>query len=156
VHFPLMAYNAFESHVWETRPGTRADALLFEIIANWLEADQARLAALAEKDSHHGAQWRELFLPHGTTLRTTVFGADHYANVVRDCLQHDGVRMSPSAFANRFGVAGRNAWKCIWVRFPGELDWIRASKLRTKVLYRQRRLQVDRERTKPPHSDAIS
>ena len=145
VHYPLTAYNAFEHHIWDTRPGTRVDSLLFEIIANWLEADKARIAATADKNSHQGVQWRDLFLPHGTTLRTSVKGEDFYANVVKDCLLCDRNRTSPSAFANRFGIIGRNAWKCIWVRFPGEVNWVRAATLRAQVLERKRRLKVDRE-----------
>ena len=145
LEFPLKPYYAFQGHVWDTRPGVGVDALLFEIIANWLEADKARLAAMADKDTHQGVQWRELFLPHGTTLRTSVRGEEYYASVKRDCLVYEHERTSPSAFANRFGVAGRNAWKCVWVRFPAESNWIRASTLRTRVLQRNRRLSVDLE-----------
>lgn len=79
-----------------------------------------------------GYQWKELFLPKGSLLRT-VFNGRHYHCIVED----DGPRFngeptSPSRFANAVGGVRRNAWRVIWVLFPNTQEWKLADGLRTR------------------------
>ena len=40
--------------------------------------------------------------------------------------------LSPSAFANLRGSGHRNAWKALWLRFPGSEQWILADTCRAQ------------------------
>jgi hypothetical protein len=42
----------------------------------------------------------------------------------------DGEYLTPSLFANRH-TTGRNAWRFVWLRFPGDDYWVRAGNCRT-------------------------
>ncbi len=77
-----------------------------------------------------GVQWKDVFLPSGTLLRTIFQGKNYHAIVEGDKLLHDGEATSPSRFANGVGGAGRNAWKVIWVLFPKTTTWKLAQTLR--------------------------
>ena len=79
-----------------------------------------------------GFQWKQLFLPDGTLLRTVFDGRNHHCRVDGDRLLHDGVATTPSRFANAVGGIHRNAWKVIWVLFPNCTTWKPASMLRAK------------------------
>jgi hypothetical protein len=79
-----------------------------------------------------GYQWKHLFLPHGTLLRTIFAGKNHHCLVERDQLQYNGKASSPSAFANAVGGINRNAWKVIWILFPNSQTWKLAAELRPK------------------------
>lgn len=79
-----------------------------------------------------GYQWKQLFLPKGTLLRT-VFNGKHYHCVVEEGgLRYNGEATSPSGFANAVGGVRRNAWRVIWVLFPDTSEWKLADSLRTK------------------------
>jgi hypothetical protein len=53
-----------------------------------------------------------------------------FAKVVGDSIvSDDGTSLSPSLFANRH-AKGRNAWRLVWLRFPGEDHWVRAANCR--------------------------
>ncbi|WP_229417116.1 hypothetical protein [Massilia sp. Root418] len=66
--------------------------------------------------------------------------------------------MSPSCFANLHGSGNRNAWKAIWLRFPGSDEWLLADVCRSARKAAIARLlgdavQTDRlpqEKEKPP------
>lgn len=77
-----------------------------------------------------GYQWKNLFLPRGTLLRTIFNGKNHHAVVEGDKLQYGDASTTPSQFANAAGGVRRNAWKVIWVLFPNTSEWKRADELR--------------------------
>ncbi len=79
-----------------------------------------------------GYQWKQLFLPDGTKLRAT-FGKETWYVVVQDGqLKYGEHFVSPSCFANLHGSGNRNAWKAIWLRFPGNEQWFLADTCRAK------------------------
>ena len=73
-----------------------------------------------------------MFLPDGTRLRTSYRHVTEFAKVVGDHIfSNDGTRLTPSLLANRH-ARGRNAWRFVWLRFPGHDDWCRAADCRTR------------------------
>jgi hypothetical protein len=75
----------------------------------WL-TEQARLQAGADPASVRGYQWKTLFLPEGTVLRSWSYGENNYARVEGDRIVHDGRSVSPNEFAQSFARSTRNAW----------------------------------------------
>lgn len=73
-----------------------------------------------------GYQWKQVFLPEGTRLRAS-FGRQPYFAVVEGAEIKYGERaISPSCFANLQGSGNRNAWKAVWLCFPGSDEWLLA------------------------------
>jgi hypothetical protein len=70
-----------------------------------------------------GYQWKRLFLPSGTVLRTSFKGRNYQATVDGDCVMFDGRAVSPSEFVNAAGGTARNAWRAVWLLFPDEKTW---------------------------------
>jgi hypothetical protein len=85
-----------------------------------------------------GYQWKEVFLPDGTLLRTVSNGKNFHCRVEKDQLQYEGRSVSPSAFVNSAGRYGRNAWKSVWILFPTTSTWTLAESLRSKKPRRRR------------------
>jgi len=56
-----------------------------------------------------------------------------FAKVLGDrIVSDDGIPLTPSTFANR-RANGRNAWRFVWLRFPGDEYWIRAADCRART-----------------------
>jgi hypothetical protein len=79
-----------------------------------------------------GYQWKHLFLPNGTLLRTIFNGKNFHCLVEQDRILYNGEVTSPSGFANAVGGVRRNAWKVIWILFPDKSAWRLAGTLRPK------------------------
>lgn len=77
-----------------------------------------------------GFQWKRLYLPDGTLLRTAFNGKDHHGRIEGGQLLHEGQASSPNRFANVVGGYRRNAWEAIWIMLPNCREWRRASELR--------------------------
>lgn len=131
VHLPALDY--LELHLLETRPGVKPDALVAELVKSWLATETSRHHSQAQQGAEmRGFQWKNVFLPHGTCLRTGYGDAVEFARVVGNRLvADDGHSLTPSAFANR-RTKGRNAWRFVWVRFPDDNSWIRADDCRSR------------------------
>ncbi|MES2259263.1 MAG: hypothetical protein V4724_12120 [Pseudomonadota bacterium] len=86
-----------------------------------------------EEPSTRGYQWKSLFLPHGTCLRSWSYGEHNYARVVDDQILHDGRPVSPNQFARSFARTNRNAWKDLYVRRPQDKNWKKAGLLRKEL-----------------------
>jgi hypothetical protein len=92
-----------------------------------------------------GYQWKGLFLPSGTVLRTAFKGRTHQATVQGDAVFFDGRAVSPSEFVNAVGGTARNAWRAVWLLFPDEKIWRPAATCRDALGQTpQRRTAVDR------------
>lgn len=93
---------------------------------------QAAVANAGNAVGDTGYQWKQVFLPEGTRLRAS-FGRVQYFAVVQGNEIRCGEQMlSPSAFANLRGSGHRNAWKALWLRFPGSEQWILADTCRAQ------------------------
>ncbi|MEO7496736.1 MAG: hypothetical protein ABIT83_01385 [Massilia sp.] len=96
-------------------------------IKDWLLRQHPDALALP---SVQGFQWKDVFLPNGTILRTVFKGTNFHCRVESDHLRYQDQSTSPSAFANAVGGVRRNAWKVIWVLFPDSQSWKLAASLR--------------------------
>ncbi len=79
-----------------------------------------------------GYQWKSVFLPDGTLLRTIFNGKNHHCMVEGDQMVFNGQAVSPSGFVNAVGGIRRNAWRCTWILFPDTKEWKLADTLRAR------------------------
>jgi hypothetical protein len=103
------------------------DAVALAIRA-WL-ADNGGVLATTERsrspdaDSNfasRGYQWKELFLPDGTELRMRFDDEVHHARVSGDAIVYRGLRISPRQMTLAIAGDGRNAWRDLSLRLPGD------------------------------------
>jgi hypothetical protein len=80
-----------------------------------------------------GYQWKELFLPEGTELRMSCDGDVHHARVTGDAIFYQGRRVSPRQLTLAIAGDGRNAWRDLSLRLPGEKQFQPASLMRRNV-----------------------
>lgn len=76
----------------------------------------------------------DLFLPDGTQLRMPYKQKDYFAKVVGDQIMYEGKAFSPSNLVNEITGTSRNAWRDLWIKFPGDSDWKLADELRSDAL----------------------
>lgn len=132
VNFPIEDFLTLEFHLMDTRPDVRPEAFVIDLVRRWLALDKERLALRKNGRALRGFQWKNIFLPDGARLRTTYGHANEFAKVIGDhIVSDDGTRLTPSRFANRH-AKGRNAWRFVWLRFPGDDYWSRAADYRAR------------------------
>jgi hypothetical protein len=95
-------------------------------------ADRPPARAGANGTCVRGYQWKCVFLPDGTELRMEFARQDFHARVSGNAIVYAGMPVSPRQFTLAVAGDGRNAWRDLWVRFPGERSWIRAMLLRRR------------------------
>ncbi|MEJ7805829.1 MAG: hypothetical protein WKG03_07915 [Telluria sp.] len=121
VHHQLLGASintGFEKEDWE---------IAAEAIDEWVRRhDPDALSTPA----HSGYQWKRLFLPDGTVLRTVFNGKNSHCVVEGDRIVFNGKHVSPSGFVNAVGGIRRNAWRCTWILFPETKQWQLADALR--------------------------
>jgi hypothetical protein len=134
INLPLADFTDLRFHLMMNRPGVEPDAFVTELVQHWLKLDAERIELRKNGPSMRGFQWKNLFLPEGTCLRTSYHHSVEFAKVVGDHIHadDDGEALTPSLFANRY-AKGRNAWRLIWLRFPGEAGWVRADDYRARI-----------------------
>lgn len=98
----------------------------------WL-AGQAKLSSGCDPASVRGYQWKSLFLPEGTVLRSWSYGDHNYARVEGDQIIHEGKPVSPNQFAQSFARTTRNAWTDLYVRRPCDKRFTLACRLRQQI-----------------------
>lgn len=98
----------------------------------WL-AEQAKLSPGCDPASVRGYQWKSVFLPEGTVLRSWSYGEHNYAQVEGDQIVHRGEAVSPNQFAQLFARATRNAWSDLYIRRPGDKQFKLACRLRQEI-----------------------
>jgi hypothetical protein len=104
----------------------------------WLDANNG-LPAGADPAGVRGYQWKSLFLPEGTILRSWSYGEHNYARVEGDKIIHDGESVSPNQFARSFARTARNAWFDLSVRRPGDRQFKMACVLRKELVAQERK-----------------
>lgn len=112
--------SGFTQEVWEI--GAAA-------IRDWLARNAPESFAMPTTS---GYQWKHVFLPKGTVLRTVFDGTNYHAHVEGDRILHEGAATTPSRFANAVSGVRRNAWKVIWVLLPNTSTWKLADELRPR------------------------
>ncbi|MES2077423.1 MAG: hypothetical protein V4462_17550 [Pseudomonadota bacterium] len=114
-------------------------AVMQAAVELWLSEQQSPRPG---QPSLHGYQWKSLFLPEGTRLRSWSYGEHNYAEVVGDQIIHNGRAVSPNQFARSFARSNRNAWSDLSVRRPGDKKWTIASRLRRELASEQTRADL--------------
>ena len=129
IYLPITDYLNLEFFLMDNRPGVKPESFVVELVKRWLATETARLA-LRNGQAMRGFQWKNVFLPEGTALRTSCGDVVDFAKVIGDRIVSDDEKsLTPSMFANRH-AKGRNAWRFVWLRFPGNDHWVRASNYR--------------------------
>lgn len=139
VYIPYSDFLDLDLYLTEARPGARPDAFIAELVKRWLAIEKERLALRKKDCAPRGFQWKSVFLPEGTSLRTSYSANAEFAKVVGEhIVAEDEEALTPSLFANRH-AKGRNAWRFVWLRFPGKDYWVRADDCRARYEERQQR-----------------
>ena len=127
-------------HCLRSLGGTQSvsDAVTAAVTA-WLEAQTCGTGG-PDPAGARGYQWKTVFLPEGTVLRSWSYGEHNYARVEGDQIMHLGRAVSPNQFAQSFARTTRNAWTDLSVRRPGDKRFTLACRLRQEAA----------EPTKPP------
>lgn len=93
----------------------------------WLLAQSAATRpaspAMPAEPECRGYQWKSLFLPHDTQLRMRHGEDNFYARVVGDDIIYQGRSVSPRGMTMAIAGDGRNAWRDLWLRMPGDAKW---------------------------------
>ncbi|WP_426166376.1 hypothetical protein [Pseudoduganella sp. R-34] len=132
VDIPVADFLELEFYLMDVRPGVKTEAFIAELVNRWLKTELERRDLKDRGHSLRGFQWKSIFLPEGTNLRTSYCSVIEFAKVVGDrIVAEDGAMLTPSQFANR-RAKGRNAWRFVWLRFPGDDYWIRAEDRRLR------------------------
>lgn len=131
VYMPWELLKAFSEHTGLFWSSIEMEGAICDAIASAMKPQPAQVPAPALEDtSARGYQWKQVFLPDGTVLRAS-FGRQPYFAVVEGSeIKYGEFSLSPSAFANLQGSGNRNAWKAVWLRFPGFKDWVLADECR--------------------------
>lgn len=124
-----------------------------EAIDEWVRRHDPKLIA---GSAHAGYQWKRLFLPDGTVLRTVFGGKNHHCHVEGDRIVYEQRVVSPSGFVNAVGGIRRNAWKSTWILFPDSKDWKLADSLRGKERPRGARKAPSAVPQEPPPATALA
>ena len=115
------------------RGGTQdVSAVVNDAIELWMQ-EQSKLNKRCNPASVRGYQWKTLFLPEGTQLRSWSYGDHNYASVIGDEIIHQGQSVSPNEFAQSFARTTRNAWTDLSVRRPEDQHFIPADRFRREL-----------------------
>ncbi len=113
-------------------------AAITSAIELWLR-EQSKLASGSDPASVRGYQWKALFLPEGTVLRSWSYGEHNYARVEGDQIIHEGRAVSPNQFAQSFARTTRNAWTDLYLRRPEDKQFKLACRLRQELAEQAKR-----------------
>ena len=113
--------TGFEKEDWE---------IAAEAIDDWLRRHHPDAIPMP---TIKGYQWKSVFLPDGTLLRTVFGGKNHHCLIEDDKVLYNGQPVSPSQFVNAVGGVRRNAWRCTWILFPDTKEWKLADTLRGRA-----------------------
>jgi hypothetical protein len=119
----------------------------------WLATKSEAPPAAADAAGTRGYQWKTLFLPEGTVLRSWSYGEHNYARVEGDKIMHEGRSVSPNQFARSFARTARNAWFDLSVRRPGDKHFKIACRLRQELAEEEQasaRLRIALAEAAPP------
>ena len=129
----LEALGKFTGNWWSDTYAL--EPFVIEAIGSYIKAPTAEQEPVAEQQpaapSEAGYQWKQVFLPEGTRLRACFGKQPYYARVEGAQIKYGEHAVSPSCFANLHGSGNRNAWKAIWLRFPGSEEWLLADVCRS-------------------------
>jgi hypothetical protein len=121
------------------RTGDDLATIIATAVADWLarqaDPNQPDACPALQRGPERccGYQWKSLFLPEGTLLRSWSHGDCRDAKVIGGRIMHGGTAVSPNQFARSFARTVRNAWRDLLVRRPGDTMFYTASRLRREL-----------------------
>jgi hypothetical protein len=132
IYLPSEVYLELINRTGEPCYGSKSEQALCTLIRKWIAgpAGEPETRADAAAVDKQGYQWKQVFLPDGTELRATFQGRSTYAKVEGEKIIRNGEPITPSQLANANGCGTRNAWKAIWLKFPGTSKWELATRCR--------------------------
>ncbi len=131
VYLPIELLAALGDDPATWYPDIRVEPIICDAIRAWIAPAPPAQSQQSSVAADAGYQWKQLFLPDGTRLRAK-FGRETWHATVQDGeIKYGEHLVSPSCFANLHGSGNRNAWKAVWLRFPGTEQWVLADTCRT-------------------------
>lgn len=124
---PSAAYVELCNYLRSSGSTLTTTEAIVRALQQWMEAQRTTVAPL------HGYQWKCLFLPEGSQIRMHYRDTWHYAAVVGEDILYGNSVVSPRQLTIIIAGNGRNAWRELWIRRPGEKDWTTASLLRQRM-----------------------
>jgi hypothetical protein len=118
-------------------------------------APPAPPAAHFAERGFRGYQWKELFLPDGTDLRMHFEGEAYHARVTGNGIVYEGRRVSPRQLTIAIAGDGRNAWRDLSLRLPGDQHFRPACLLRRNEQAKIK-AQFEAGERPPPESPAAA
>ncbi len=94
VYLPACDFLNLEFHLMDTRPGVKPDAFVSELVKRWLALEMERLDLRKNGQPMRGFQWKNVFLPDGTNLRTSYRDTVEFAKW-RAFRESEDARQSP-------------------------------------------------------------
>lgn len=137
---PPSTLRALAEHLRLTGSNLTMEQAIALAISEWRACHE--LPERAQKSALHGYQWKTLFLPDATELRMIHGDNSHYARVVGDHIIYQGRKVSPREMTLAISTSVRNAWRELWIRFPGERGWKRAQACRIEQQESQQQPQL--------------
>jgi hypothetical protein len=126
---PMQAFTAISQYMDDNGITTPLADVVGQAIYAWIAAEESKRGA-AMANRMDGYQWKLLFLPSGTVLRTVAKGESKIAHVQGNKLLYDGYPTTPARFVNAAHGCCRNAWTSTWLRYPGDTEWQPACNIR--------------------------
>ena len=139
-------YQDLARYLDEMRSYEMIDEVVNRAVQMWLKTAREQ-AGPAARPAPRGYLWKSVFLPTGTHLRTFIDGETRFAVVEENRILYCGQPTTPSKFANGDSSRGRNAWRNVWLLFPGGA-WVRAGQCREHNQMRELFRRVDRTRSR--------
>ena len=82
VYLPVADYLQLDLYLMAARPGIKPDAFVTDLVNRWLAVEMERSALRERGQAMRGFQWKNVFLPEGTTLRTSYCDSIEFAKVI--------------------------------------------------------------------------
>jgi hypothetical protein len=117
-HAELTAYLRHSGSTFST------EEAVVHAIKSWIAQGHTAAAPM------QGYQWKQLFLPAGARVRMRYDDDWRWAEVIGDELIYRRRALSPHQMVQEVAGDGRNAWRDLWIRLPGEKTWTSAAVLR--------------------------
>lgn len=85
-------------------------------------------------DPKKGYRWQELDLPNGTQFYMEYKKERHYACVKNEKIIYKDEAYSPSQLVRKITNTTRNAWRDLYIQYPGKNDWKLADVVRNSLM----------------------
>jgi hypothetical protein len=85
-------------------------------------------------DPRKGYRWQELDLRNGTQLYMEYKKERHYATVKNEKIIYKDEAYSPAQLVRKITNTTRNAWRDLYIQYPGKNEWELADVIRNSLM----------------------